>query len=74
MISSRTSIGTFRFASHHSDYDSYLLCSMTANTILGIVYGVNIETDVGQDYLRLLERGMRIMASIGSAGTYLGTV
>lgn len=53
---------------HHA----YML-SMTEATILGIVYGMDIETE-GGSHRQLVEKCMHVLAAIGNPGSFIGSV
>ena len=47
---------------------------MTGAAILSIVYGMDVESDEGASYFRVVERGIQIASGIGNAGVYLGAL
>ena len=47
---------------------------MTADVILGIVYGVDMQSATGKKYLHLVNSGMRILSIVGETGAYLGII
>lgn len=46
--------------------------SLTGATILDVVYGMDVESEGGASYFKLVEEGAHIVSTIANAGSFLG--
>ena len=50
------------------------MTSMTGGTLLGIVYGTNIETDKGSSYFQMMEKAVEAGTLVTNSGAFLGAL
>ena len=50
------------------------MTSMTGGTLLGVVYGINIETDKGSSYFQMMEKAVETGTFLTNSGAFLGAL
>ena len=45
----------------------------TGATILEVVYGMDVESEEGYSYFKIVEKAVKVASEVGNPGSYLGT-